>query len=102
MLPSHTVSIHVSVSDCTLQLTYFRRECQAFSRKKKQNFLTVLLDIYERRMKSSKRGKQVLLQKEDIENMKGYFVDGGYMGYVDGAYMLFADEEDYFEYVEEM
>ena len=34
--------------------------------------------------------------------MKGYYVDGGYMGYVDGRYMLFAGEEDYFEYVEEM
>lgn len=34
--------------------------------------------------------------------MKGYFVDGGYMGYVDGSYMLFAGEEDYFEYMEEM
>ncbi len=27
--------------------------------------------------------------------MKGYFTDSGYMGYVDGAYMLFASEEDY-------
>ena len=34
--------------------------------------------------------------------MKGYFVDGGYMGYVDGTYMLFSGEEDYFEYMEEM
>ena len=34
--------------------------------------------------------------------MKGYFVDGGYMGYVDGAYMLFAGEEDYFEYMEDL
>ena len=49
-----------------------------------------------------KPGRQALLQKEDIENMKGYFVDGGYMGYVDGTYMLFAGEEDYFEYLEEM
>ena len=34
--------------------------------------------------------------------MKGYFVDGGYMGYVEGSYMLFAGEEDYFEYMENM
>lgn len=27
--------------------------------------------------------------------MKGYVIEAGYMGYVDGAYMLFADEEDY-------
>lgn len=30
--------------------------------------------------------------------MKGYFIESGYMGYVGGAYMLFADEEDYKEY----
>ena len=33
--------------------------------------------------------------------MKGYFVKDGYMGYVDGSYMLFADESDYFEYFED-
>lgn len=31
--------------------------------------------------------------------MKGYFVPEGYMGYVDGRYMLFADENDYLEYL---
>ena len=30
--------------------------------------------------------------------MKGYVIEAGYMGYVDGAYMLFADEEDCQEY----
>lgn len=29
--------------------------------------------------------------------MKGYTVDNGYMGYLDGVYMLFADESDYRE-----
>lgn len=29
--------------------------------------------------------------------MKGYVVESGYMGYVDGQYMLFADEGDYRE-----
>lgn len=33
--------------------------------------------------------------------MKGYTTDNGYMGYVDGRYMLFADESDYREYIEE-
>ena len=33
--------------------------------------------------------------------VKGYFVNEGYMGYVDGEYRLFADETDYREYVEE-
>lgn len=31
---------------------------------------------------------------------KGYYVASGYMGYVDGSYMLFADEHDYLEYLE--
>ena len=29
--------------------------------------------------------------------MKGYTVDCGYMGYLDGRYFLFADESDYRE-----
>ena len=32
--------------------------------------------------------------------MKGYVVSDGYMGYVNGKYMLFADEEDYRDYIE--
>ena len=31
--------------------------------------------------------------------MKGYFVTDGYMGLVDGVYRLFADESDYYEYM---
>lgn len=30
--------------------------------------------------------------------MKGYVVNAGYMGYVNGEYILFASEEDYREY----
>ena len=33
--------------------------------------------------------------------MKGYVVAAGYMGYVNGKYMLFADEEDYRDYIED-
>ena len=33
--------------------------------------------------------------------MKGYFVSYGYMGFVNGRYMLFASEEEYYEYIEE-
>ena len=33
--------------------------------------------------------------------MKGYFVNDGYMGMVEGRYMLFASEEDYREYLED-
>ena len=32
--------------------------------------------------------------------MKGYVVANGYMGYVDGRYMLFASEEDYIDYID--
>lgn len=33
--------------------------------------------------------------------MKGFFVTEGYMGYVNGSYILFASERDYVEYMEE-
>ena len=33
--------------------------------------------------------------------MKGYNTAEGYMGYVDGAYMLFATAEEYADYVED-
>lgn len=32
--------------------------------------------------------------------MKGYNTDKGYMGYVEGMYMLFASEEEYYDYME--
>lgn len=32
--------------------------------------------------------------------MKGYVVNNGYMGLVNGNYMLFASEEDYMDYLE--
>ena len=31
--------------------------------------------------------------------MKGYSVNDGYMGCVDGNYMLFASEDDYIDYI---
>ncbi len=33
--------------------------------------------------------------------MKGYTTASGYMGYVDGSYILFASEEEYKEYMED-
>ena len=35
-------------------------------------------------------------------NMKGYVIDTGYMGYVNGEYMLFADEQDYRDMYDEV
>lgn len=34
-------------------------------------------------------------------NMKGYHTEKGYMGYVNGVYMLFASESDYYEFIDE-
>lgn len=34
--------------------------------------------------------------------MKGFFVTEGYMGLVNGTYLLFASESDYWEYMEEV
>ena len=31
--------------------------------------------------------------------MKGYMISEGYMGYVDGRYILFASEEEYRDYM---
>ena len=31
--------------------------------------------------------------------MKGYYTSNGYMGYVNGKYMLFATETDYIDYM---
>ncbi len=33
--------------------------------------------------------------------MKGYHTQNGYMGLVEGRYVLFASEEDYREYMED-
>jgi hypothetical protein len=33
--------------------------------------------------------------------MRGYFTAAGYYGLVDGIYMLFADETEYYEIMEE-
>lgn len=33
--------------------------------------------------------------------MKGYAISEGYMGFVDGEYMLFACESEYREYLEQ-
>ena len=32
---------------------------------------------------------------------KGYFIDDGFMGWVGDRYMLFATEQDYYDYIEE-
>ncbi len=33
--------------------------------------------------------------------MKGYTTDNGYMGYVNGKYILFASESEYYEWMQD-
>ena len=33
--------------------------------------------------------------------MRDYFTSGGYYGLVDGRYLLFSDESEYYEYLRE-
>ena len=33
--------------------------------------------------------------------MKGYVTSNGYMGYVDGKYILFACDKEYYEFMED-
>ena len=33
--------------------------------------------------------------------MKGYYTASGYMGFVDGKYLLFSSESDYADYMKE-
>lgn len=35
------------------------------------------------------------------QNPKGFYVPFGYMGLVEGHYILFATEDEYYEYLEE-
>ena len=40
-------------------------------------------------------------QSKGENKMRGYFTAGGYYGLVDGRYLLFSDESEYFDYVRE-
>lgn len=37
---------------------------------------------------------------KEVFIMKGYVTASGYMGYVENEYILFASEDDYFDYME--
>ncbi|WP_418624110.1 hypothetical protein, partial [Waltera sp.] len=39
---------------------------------------------------------------KEVFFMKGYVTACGYMGYVENEYILFASEDDYFEYVDSL
>lgn len=38
--------------------------------------------------------------KEDLA-MRGYYTAGGFFGLVDGKYLLFSDESEYYDYMED-
>ncbi len=57
----------------------------------------IFLDIYTGKIKCIGIRQRKITKKET--EMKGYLVSEGYMGFVDGRYMLFASEADYLEYV---
>ena len=46
------------------------------------------------------RRKNLLKKRMPNMNIKGYFTDSGYMGYVNGRYILFSGESEYYEYVQ--
>ena len=41
-------------------------------------------------------------RNKEVFFMKGYVTASGYMGYVENEYILFASEDDYFEYVDSL
>ena len=50
---------------------------------------------------TSSCGIMRLSRTKEENNMKGYLVGNGYMGLVDGRYMLFESERAYLEYLED-
>lgn len=41
--------------------------------------------------------KEPAIDERSVFLMKGYVVESGYMGFINGRYILFADERDYME-----
>lgn len=39
--------------------------------------------------------------KQEVILMKGYYAANGFYGLVGGTYLLFSDESDYYDYMEE-
>lgn len=62
----------------------------------------LFLDYGRARRDLTLEQRNVLVEiAERSRGMKGFYVGEGYMGCVNGQYMLFADEADYMDYVEE-
>ena len=65
---------------------------QSFSVLFIQSFL---LDTMRAKIKSEKE------KAKGVKHMKGYVTDKGYMGLVEGRYILFASEREYYDYMED-
>ena len=54
---------------------------------------------------SGKCKKMVIKSEKEkakgVKHMKGYVTDKGYMGLVEGCYILFASEREYYDYMED-
>ena len=48
-----------------------------------------------------KSAEHIGANNREASSMRGYYVSSGYYGLVDGRYLLFASESDYFEAMEE-
>ena len=59
----------------------------------------ILYLTVEKTLKITETDNKDNFKKGRVNGMKGYFVTDGYMGMVDGVYRLFADESDYYEYM---
>ena len=42
-----------------------------------------------------------IIHEREGDLLKGYYTQTGYMGYVEGKYILFASESEYYEYMKE-
>ena len=56
---------------------------------------------YEKTKAMQPDGNYYIWVEEWGDYVKGYYVPNGYMGYVEGKYILFASESEYYEYMKE-
>ena len=49
----------------------------------------------------SKKNRMISEKTREGLRMKGYYTTSGFYGLVDGTYVLFADESDYYDFMED-
>ena len=42
-----------------------------------------------------------MLNQQEVIRMKGYYTANGYYGLVEGSYILFSDESDYYDFMDQ-